>query len=79
MCRRARPEARLGLLALAALVVAGGELLARGAKANRWWEYSMVFSGGGVGALLGTSLDVVTATISPEYFAVGKVLGTAPG
>ena len=72
-------EATLGLFGALAAAVAGVELGLRGRRANRWREYSVVVLGGVVGAGIGVLIDLVTSSISPEYFVLGKGLEDGPG
>jgi len=44
---------------------------------QRWREYGFVFIAGTAGALFGVLNDLLTSTISPAYFVVGK--GIPPG
>jgi len=44
----------------------------RGQEATRWREYVFLLLAGLMGGMVGIANDHVTATISPEYFFIGK-------
>ena len=62
--------------ALVALMacVAGIDLWCRREKAKRWKEYLFILATGCAGAVFGSMTDLVTSSISPEYFIFGKEL-----
>lgn len=72
-------EYRLAALALFLSLASGIELAFRGRESVRWRASILIIGLGGVGALIGLSLDLCTSTISPAYFAVGKGLGWGDG
>jgi len=47
--------------------------------ATRWREYGLVLVGGLVGAVFAAVNDIVTSSISPEYFTLGKGLAGGDG
>jgi hypothetical protein len=60
----------LGLMA----VVAGVDFWRNRAQAAKYREYGFVLIAGIAGALLGWANDLITSSISPEYFTLGKAL-----
>ncbi len=68
---------RLGILVLLAAAVASIDWWWYRSRATRWREYSFLLAAGLLGGLFGIGNDHVTATISPEYFTMGK--GLPPG
>ena len=70
---------RLGIFSVVAIAIVLIDLLVRGRQSTRWREYLVLAVGGACGAAIGAGIDTVTSSISPDYFAFGKELGTAPG
>ncbi|HUT34268.1 MAG TPA: hypothetical protein VNE39_12355 [Planctomycetota bacterium] len=68
----ARAAALVALLSAVAAV----DLAKHGRKATRWREYGFVLAAGAVAGLFGLANDLVTSSISPEYFILGKGLPT---
>jgi hypothetical protein len=68
---------RLAALVLLMAGVAAIDRRRHGERASRWREYGFVLGAGGAGSLFGLLNDLVTSSICPEYFTVGK--GLAPG
>jgi hypothetical protein len=60
----------LALMAVAAIV----DLKRNGRTASKHREYGFILVSGIVGALAGLGNDLITVTISPEYFVFGKDL-----
>ncbi|MCP4374711.1 MAG: hypothetical protein GY794_00810 [bacterium] len=54
--------------------VAGIDLWYRRQRATRWKEYLFILATGCAGAVFGAMTDMVTSSISPEYFIFGKGL-----
>jgi hypothetical protein len=68
------------LLALGFLAsVSGIELAVRGRSATRWRSSIALIVCGAAGAAVGVAVDLLTSSIGPAYFAVGKGLGAGPG
>jgi hypothetical protein len=60
-------------------VVAGYEYYRKGKSATRWREYGFVIGAGLLGAAFGLVNDVITSSISPEYFTLGKGIDGGAG
>jgi len=60
-------------------VAAGYDYYRNRGGATRWREYRLVVVGGLVGAVFGMVNDVVTSSIPPEYFTLGKGLAGGDG
>jgi hypothetical protein len=73
------PAARVGILLALLILVAGVERLVRGHAASRWKEYLFLVAAGTVGAGYGVLNDLVTHSISPEYFSLGKQVHSLGG
>lgn len=65
---------RLAVLVGVMLLVAAIDYARNRARATRWREYSFLLAMGSVGAAAGMAIDLVTSSISPEYFVEGKGL-----
>ncbi len=63
---------RLLILVLLMAIVALIDWRRRGQEATRWREYAFLLLAGLMGGFVGIANDHVTATISPEYFFIGK-------
>ncbi len=63
---------RLPLLLALMAVVAWIDWRRHAERATKWREYGFLVATGFLGGLAGLAIDQITATISPEYFAVGK-------
>jgi len=63
-------------LALVALlsIVAAVDLWRRGRKSTRWKEYAFILAAGCAAGLFGMLTDLVTSSISADYFIFGKEL-----
>jgi hypothetical protein len=59
-----------GLMALGALA----DLCLRGRAATRWQEYTFIWFTGLLGCVVGAATDLITSSISPDYFTLGKGL-----
>jgi hypothetical protein len=70
---------RVALLLLLMSLVAAIDRIRTGQKATKWKEYGFVVLSGVIGALVGVLNDLVTSSISPEYFVVGKGLDPGAG
>jgi hypothetical protein len=68
---------RLGILVVLLSLVAAIDWWWYRSRATRWREYSFLLAAGLFGALFGIVNDHITATISPEYFTIGKGLPLA--
>jgi hypothetical protein len=63
---------RLPLLLALMAAVAWIDWRRHGDRATKWREYGFLLAVGLLGGMLGVAIDQITATISPEYFVVGK-------
>jgi len=63
---------RLGLLVLLMSIVAGIDWRRNHAAATKWREYSFLLAAGLLGGLIGVANDLITSTISLDYFVIGK-------
>ncbi len=63
---------RLGVLVLLMAIVAGIDWRRNGAAATKWREYAFLLAAGLLGGLIGIGNDLITLTISPDYFVLGK-------
>ena len=70
---------RLAAIALLATVVIIIDRLRHGTKGYRAGEYAVLMLAGVVGAGYGAVNDLITSTVSPEYFTLGKGLQEGPG
>ena len=66
----ARVAALISLMA----AMAGLELARYGKSATRWREYTFILGAGVAAGLLGSMNDLLTSSISPDYFILGKGL-----
>jgi hypothetical protein len=64
----------LGLMVVVALV----DFYRNCLHATKFREYSFVIIAGGIGAVVGLVNDLITSSISPEYFIFGKGLEDGP-
>jgi hypothetical protein len=65
---------RAGLLAGLMAIAAGVDLCRHGRSATRYKEYLFVWLAGFIGCLIGGANDLITSSISPDYFSLGKGL-----
>ena len=65
---------RITALVVLMAVVAGVELWYRCGRATRWKEYLFILLAGCVAAVFGSLIDLITSSISPDYFIFGKGL-----
>jgi len=70
---------RLGLLLALMVTVAWIDWRRHAAQATKWREYSFLLATGLFGGLLGIAIDQVTATISSDYFVLGKGIPAGDG
>jgi hypothetical protein len=70
---------RLAILAGLLAAAAGVELRLRGRRAERWREYLFLSAAGLAGGVVGATNDLVTSSISPEYFALLKGIPAGGG
>ncbi len=70
---------RVALLLLLMSVVAAIDWLRNRQKATKWKEYGFVIVSGIVGTAFGLLNDMITSSISPEYFVFGKGLDPGDG
>lgn len=68
---------RIALLLLVMSLVAGVDWLRSRRTATKWKEYGFVIISGIIGTVFGFLNDLITSSISPEYFVLGK--GIDPG
>jgi hypothetical protein len=66
------------LLALMAIVTIV-DFKQKGREASKYREYGFILIAGAVGALLGFVNDLITSSISPDYFVFGKGLDSGDG
>lgn len=66
--------ARVAALVALMVAVAGAEVVIRGRNATRWKEYGFVLGAGLAAGLFGLANDLVTSSISPDYFVLAKGL-----
>jgi hypothetical protein len=65
---------RVVLLVGLMLIISLVELKQKGAQAGKFREYGFVLAAGIIGALVGFVNDLITSSISPDYFILGKGL-----
>ena len=65
---------RAGLLAVLMAVAAGVDFWRHGRSAARYKEYLFIWLAGFIGCVMGGVNDLITSSISPEYFSLGKGL-----
>ena len=70
---------RISLLLLAMALVAFIDWYRNGQHATKWKEYGFIILSGVVGMVFGLFNDLITSSISPEYFIVGKGLAAGEG
>ncbi len=63
---------RLPLLLALMAVVAWIDWRRYAERATKWREYGFLLAVGLLGGMLGAAIDQITATVSPEYFVIGK-------
>ncbi len=64
----------LGLMLVVSLV----DFYRNGARASKFREYGFIIITGALGGAVGFVNDLITSTISPEYFILGKGLEDSP-
>ena len=69
---------RVALLVGLMLVVSLVDFYRNGARAMKFREYGFVIIAGTLGAIVGFVNDLITSSISPEYFILGKGLDESP-
>jgi len=69
---------RIILLVVLMLVVSLVDFSRKGAQATKYREYGFILITGAVGAIIGFVNDLITSSISPEYFTLGKGLEESP-
>ncbi len=70
---------RVALLVALMLIVSLAELYRKRTQATKFREYGFILLTGALGAGIGSVNDLITSTISPEYFTLGKGLDEGPG
>jgi len=65
---------RIAALVVLMAVVGGVDLWYRRGRSTRWKEYLFILLFGCAAAVFGSLIDLVTSSISPEYFIYGKGL-----
>jgi hypothetical protein len=69
---------RIAFLLSLMLVVSLVDFYRKGAQAAKFREYGFIIITGAVGAVIGFVNDLMTSSISPEYFTLGKGLEEGP-
>jgi hypothetical protein len=69
---------RVALLLGLMLVVSMVDFYRNGARALKFREYGFVIVAGAVGAMVGFVNDLITSSISPDYFILGKGMEESP-
>ena len=64
----------LGLMLVVSLV----DFYRKGTQATKFREYGFTIIGGAAGAIIGSVNDLITSSISPQYFILGKGLEESP-
>lgn len=72
-------ELRIGALLALFTIVAAVELAIRRRGATRWREYLFLLAAASIGAVYGVMNDLITSSISPEYFSLGKQISPGSG
>ena len=70
---------RLALLLIVLLAFALVDWARHRERAERWREYLFLAATGGVAAVFGSLTDLVTSSVSPDYFITGKGLSGDAG
>jgi hypothetical protein len=70
---------RLVVLVVLMAIVAWIDWRRHGANAVKWREYSFLWIAGLLGSLIGMLLDNITATLSPDFFVLGKGIAAGEG
>ena len=65
---------RIAALVVLMAVLAGVDLWYRRGRSTRWKEYLFILLAGCAAAVFGSLTDLVTSSISPDYFIFGKGL-----
>jgi hypothetical protein len=65
---------RVGLLAALMAIAAGVDFCRHGRAATQYKEYAFIWLAGLIGCLIGGANDLITSSISPEFFSLGKGL-----
>ncbi len=65
-------------LAVLMLVVSLADLYKKRGEATKFREYGFILLTGALGAAIGSMNDLITSSISPEYFTLGKGLDEGP-
>ena len=65
---------RVAALVVLLSAIAAADLAKHGKRATRWREYSFILVAGLAAGLFGLVNDLITSTISPQYFTLGKGL-----
>jgi len=65
---------RIAALVALMAIVAGVDLWYRRERSTRWKEYSFILATGCAAAVFGSLTDLITSSISPDYFVYGKGL-----
>ena len=60
------------------VIIALTDLYRNGKEATKFREYGFLVTTGVLGALFGFANDLITSTISPDYFTLGKGLDEGP-
>jgi hypothetical protein len=69
---------RVALLIGVMLVVSLADLYRKGSQSTKFREYGFILITGAVGAIIGFANDLITSSMSPEYFTLGKGLEEGP-
>lgn len=65
---------RLAALIAVMAIAAGVDAWFRRGRSRRWKEYLFILLAGCAGAVFGAMTDLITSSLSPEYFIYGKEL-----
>jgi hypothetical protein len=71
--------ARLGVLLVVLGAILAWDYRRHGAKGTRWREYLFLVAVGLLGAGIGVAHDLVTSSISEDYFVIGKGMNKGVG
>ena len=65
---------RIAALVVLMAIAAGVDLWYRRGQSMRWKEYLFILAAGCLAAVFGSLIDLITSSISPDYFIYGKGL-----
>ncbi|MFZ5830079.1 MAG: hypothetical protein ACOY3P_08325 [Planctomycetota bacterium] len=70
--------ARVAFLMLAMAGIAAVDWRRNGRRTKKWKEYGFVLLAGVLGAAFGFANDLITSSLSPDYFVFGKGIAEGP-